>query len=62
MPCGADGSVRGVGIPSTSLGAGSSTPRTDSLCESVGCALDDILQRDPTGAEARWFSGCFTRR
>jgi len=49
MPCRADGAVRGVGIPSASLGAGSSTPRTDSLCESVGCALDDNPLSDPRG-------------
>ena len=75
MPCGADGSVRGVGIPSASLGAGSSTPRTDSLCESVGCAQDDNPSKRPPlglkpvdflgalrGAEAPLFHGGASRR
>jgi hypothetical protein len=62
MPCRADGSVRGVGIPSASLGAGSSTPRNDSLCESVGYAQDDNLVGLKPGSLFKELNAALKRR
>ncbi len=52
----------GVGIPSASLGAGSSTPPTDSRCESVGCTLDDNLVGLKPGSLFKELNAALKRR
>jgi hypothetical protein len=57
MPCRADGSVRGVGILRLRSGRALRLREPLRLANRLAALRMTIRQRDPAGAEARWFSG-----
>src|SRR5580700_9202748 len=59
MPCRADGAVRGVGILRLRSGRALRLREPLRLANRLAALRMTIRQRDPAGAEARWFSGAY---